>query len=124
MKKHQTNSERVEQMSKLEQAVLKVQEELCDYREYTLKRFSKEDIFDMNYEIFVKAETADQMQTIQKGELSDRQLDEIIGCSDFLNKVFDTFRKNSGTVSVRDCIFDSADGLVQWSEKPEQEYVQ
>ncbi len=99
-------------MSKLEQAVQKVQEELCDYREITLKQFTKEEVFDMNYEIFVKAETADQMQTVQEGELSDRQLDEIIGCTDFLDKVFHTFIQNGSTVSVRNCIFDSADGLV------------
>lgn len=77
-------------MSKYEQAVDKVHEELFMYKEHLLLQSPKE-IYGHSFETVVKEEAAEIFSQFSNNSFSDRQLDAVLNAESFLDEVCDTF---------------------------------
>ncbi len=85
-------------MSKYEQAVDKVHEELSMYKEHLLLQSPKE-IYRHSFETVVKEEAAEIFSQFSNDSFSDRQLDAVLNAESFLDEVCDTFYSGSQDIN-------------------------
>ena len=81
-------------MSKYEQAVDKVNEELSMYKENLLLQ-SPEKIYNHSFESVIKEEAAEIFSQFSDDSFSDRQLDAVLNAESFLDEVCDSFYSGS-----------------------------
>ena len=81
-------------MSKYEQAVDKVNEELSMYKENLLLQ-SPEKIYGHSFESVIKEEAAEIFSQFSNDSFSDRQLDAVLNAESFLDEVCDAFYSGS-----------------------------
>ncbi|MDE6833466.1 MAG: DUF3848 domain-containing protein [Ruminococcus sp.] len=81
-------------MSKYEQAVDKVHEELFMYKENLLLK-SPEEIYGHSFETVIKEEAAEIFTHFSDDSFSNRQLDAVLNAESFLDEVCDAFYSGS-----------------------------